>query len=114
MHHLQLGSVQHRTICVSLSIKPVACQRMTDRRKMDANLMRASSLELDAEERAVAGGHDRREVRDGALAVVADGELDGANARDRRVDGLPFGERAFADGEVAFGDFPFLELPGDA
>src|SRR5256885_16593861 len=76
MHHLELSSVQHRTICVSLSIKPVACQRMIDRGEMDANLMCAAGLERDVEERAIARGGDRREVRDTALAVVAHAELD--------------------------------------
>src|SRR5437868_10616411 len=114
MHHLELSSVQHRTICVSLSIKPVACQRVTDRGEMDADLMRASGLERDVEERAVARGGDRRDMRDAALAVVAHAKLDRADARDRGVDRLPLRERPFADGEVALPDFLFLELPRDA
>jgi len=33
MCHHELGRVQHRTRGISLSIEPITCQRMTDRRQ---------------------------------------------------------------------------------
>src|SRR5581483_8832052 len=100
-----------RTRGVPLSIEPVACQRMADRREMHANLMRPAGFEKDVEQRAVQARLDRIHMRHRALALVAHGELDGADARERRVDRLPLCEPAFAQREVTLANPLRLELP---
>src|SRR3970040_620960 len=84
MPHLQLGGVQHRPRRIPLSIEPVTCQGVADGGQMHADLMRAAGLELDGEQRAQRRCFERTNVRDGPLAVLADRELDRADARDRR------------------------------
>src|SRR5256885_13072679 len=54
---------QHRTRGISLSIQPIACQRMTDRREVHADLMRASRFENDVGERAALQIRDRKSTR---------------------------------------------------
>src|SRR5438477_279228 len=73
---------------------------MTDCCQMDADLVRASGLQLDAEKRAIPVASQRCDVRGGSFSLLAHAEGNRSHPRNRCVDRLRFGELAFAKREV--------------
>src|SRR5207247_5279077 len=113
MHHSDLGSMQHRAWRVPHTVEPVTDDRMPDCCQMHANLMCSPGLQFDRDQRSIGRCAQRPDRGQRALALLAHPERNRTDARHRRVDGLLFGELAFAQGEVALADLLRLELTPD-
>src|SRR5688572_14765599 len=111
MPHLQFLSMQHWSRCVSLPVQPVSHQRMTDRGKVDPNLMSAAGQQLHTDHRGAVAPGQGPNVRDGSLSLVAHTERDRADPRQWCVDQLSLGQRAFADSQICLADVFPLKLP---
>jgi hypothetical protein len=87
---------RHRCARAPASVSRVADQRMTDRRQMDADLVRASGFERALDERRSTEALERRHVRSRRFAARHDGHRRSSKrmTADRRVDDRGAGDVA--------------------
>src|SRR5438132_2223540 len=80
---------------------------------MDANLMRASGVKIDCDERSVLRCPHRLDGSDCALSVFAHAERDRPDARERRIDELILSELTFDEREIALADLFGFKLSSE-